>query len=526
MYGLLFRTFIRERLSLRRLFGQKIARSKIQSILMVAVLVYAFGVTAFSNTILQFEIAKSLVILDNLSQMLYQVVGGLSTLGFLFGFFQAQGYLFQYKDFDLLGPLPIPQRVIVAAKLTMMLVFVYLFALIMVMPTYGVWWYVSEASFIQFLLFLPMAMVAPIPLMLLGSFISFVLRKLTQRWVNANVLQTIFSVLFVLSFAFFNYFSNEILPSSWIDFLADVDIVASWFVNGIASTNLVLVLLYLFLHGLVFFGFVFVMSGSLLKINQQRTNLVYKRRDKIPNQVQSVMKHLVIKEWQRFIGTSVYFLNTGFGILVLSLLAIISLFIPSIILELNQMLLAMQINPIWLIFAFIGFALSTVYTPAVSLSLEGKNINLLKSLPIKPWTIIQSKIYFNLCITLPSVFLSSLVGGILFQIEVITFALFIVFIFLFTVLLSIFFMYLNLWFPRFDFHQEVEVVKQSLAALVAVFGGFSILGACLWLVFDPFQYFDIHIQLFMLMLIEFVLIVIGGWLLRKNAQKHFQTFSV
>ena len=526
MYGLLFKTFIQERLSLRRLFGQKIARSKIQSVLMVGVLVYAFGVTAFSNTILQYEIAQGLIILDGLSQMLYQVVGSLSTLGFLFGFFQAQGYLFQYKDFDLLGPLPIPQRIIVAAKLSMMLVFVYLFALIMVMPTYGVWWYVSEASIIQFLLFLPMAMVAPVPLMLLGSFVSFFFRKLTQKWINANVLQTFFSVLFILSFAFFNFFSNEILPKSWISFLEQIDVVGSWFVNGIVNTNVLLVTLFLLLHITIFIAFVLVMSGPLLNMNQKRTNLVYKRQEKIPQHVQSVMKHLVIKEWQRFVGTSVYFINTGFGMLMLGVITMVSLFVPDSILELKQFLLGIQIDPTWLIFGVIGFALSTVYTPAVSLSLEGKNINLLKSLPIQAWTIIRSKIYFNLLITLPIVLMTSLVGAILFQIEVLTLILFLVVLVLFTVLLSIFFMYLNLWFPRFDFHQEVEVVKQSLAALVAVFGGFSILGAFLWLVFDPFLHVDIHIQLFILLLIEFVLIIIGGWMLRRNAQKHFQKFSV
>ncbi|MBM3909913.1 MAG: hypothetical protein FJ352_04015, partial [Firmicutes bacterium] len=176
---------------------------------MVLLLVYAFGVTAFSNSILQYEIAQGLKVIGDLSPMLFQVVNSLSALGFLFGFFQAQGYLFQYKDFDLLGPLPIPQRTIVAAKISIMLVFVYLFALIMVVPTYGIWWYESGAPLIQLFIFLPMALVAPIPLMLLGAFVSFLLRKLTQKWLHANVLQTVFSVLFILSFACFNFLSNE-----------------------------------------------------------------------------------------------------------------------------------------------------------------------------------------------------------------------------------------------------------------------------------------------------------------------------
>ena len=38
------------------------------------------------------------------------------------------------------------------------------------------------------------------------------------------------------------------------------------------------------------------------------------------------------------------------------------------------------------------------------------------------------------------------------------------------ILLIFFFFWMNVFFPRFDFQQDVEVVKQSIAALVAVFG--------------------------------------------------------
>ncbi|MFZ9704366.1 MAG: hypothetical protein ACO3BB_03780, partial [Bacilli bacterium] len=216
MYGLLLKTFLRERLSVQRLFGQKIARSTIQRWLMVGLLIYAFGVTAFSTVFLQYEIGVGLLAVNQLDQMLYQGFSQLASLGFLFGFFQAQGYLFQYKDFDLLGPLPIPQRTIILSKISMMLVFVYLFALVMAIPTFGVWGYLTNASLLQWILFVPMALVAPIPLMLLGSFVSYGIRKMTQAWVNANVLQSIFSVLFILTFAGFSYFSNQWLPQSWL----------------------------------------------------------------------------------------------------------------------------------------------------------------------------------------------------------------------------------------------------------------------------------------------------------------------
>jgi hypothetical protein len=35
--------------------------------------------------------------------------------------------------------------------------------------------------------------------------------------------------------------------------------------------------------------------------------------------------------------------------------------------------------------------------------------------------------------------------------------------------------YYNLYMPKFDFQNEVEVVKQSIASLVGVFGGFALI---------------------------------------------------
>jgi ABC-2 type transport system permease protein len=516
MYGLLLKTFLRERLSVQRLFGQKIARSTIQRWLMVGLLIYAFGVTAFSTVFLQYEIGVGLLAVNQLNQMLYQGFSQLASLGFLFGFFQAQGYLFQYKDFDLLGPLPIPQRTIIFSKISMMLVFVYLFALVMAIPTFGVWGYLSNASLIQWILLIPMALVTPIPLMLLGSFVSYGIRKMTQAWVNANVLQSIFSVLFILIFAAFSYFSNQWIPQTWLTWLQEFDVLGRWFVEAMVTSTMIPWLFFLLIHGLILFGFVYMMSGPLLAMNQSRTNAVVKNIDKIPTTQQTVLHHLLKKEWQRFIGTSIYLINTGFGLIMLLAATLAIVIFPGAISELNNLLGLVGLHPIWLMFGVIGFSLSTVYTPAVSLSLEGKNFALLKSLPIRAITILQAKVGFNLILTVPLGLVATILGGLTFDLSWLEITLFAIFVLLFTVVLSLGFMVLNLWFPRFDYHHEVEVVKQSLAALFAVFGGFAWMGLMLWLSLQGLSQFNVIGQLFVGIAVQgFVILVVGGWLTLK-----------
>lgn len=526
MYGLLLKTFLKERLSIHRLFGQKIARSRIQSILMVGLLIYAFGVTGFSSIFISYELALGLQAVNQLSTLLFNLYGQLASLGFLFGFFQAQGYLFQYKDFDLLGTLPISQKVIVAAKLTMMLVFVYLFAMIMVLPTYGVWWYFTNPSILQLFLFIPMYLVTPIPLMLLGSFISYWIRKLTQRFIRANVLQTIFSVLFIISFALFSYGMNRWVPPSVLDWFESIDVFGDWFVDAITNLALLPFFGLMGIHGLIVFGFIWFMSKPLLSMNQQRTLAPKIEHKKIPLKTRSVYRHLLVKEWHRFIGTSIYFINTGFGLVMLLAATLVALFFPILVSDLNRTLTLIGIHPIWLIFAVIGFSLSTVYTPAVSLSLEGKNLAILKTLPIPALTIFKAKIGFNLWLTLPGVLLTTLIALSIFSLTWIEAMLALVMLMLLAILLSIFFLYLNLFFPRFDYHHEVEVVKQSLAALLAVFGGFAWMGLCLWLVLFPLEMLTPSLQMTVIIGIEMGMIAVMGFVLIRRSEYFYNQLTI
>lgn len=43
-----------------------------------------------------------------------------------------------------------------------------------------------------------------------------------------------------------------------------------------------------------------------------------------------------------------------------------------------------------------------------------------------------------------------------------------------SVLSSLLAAYINLFLPKFDFQNEVEVIKQSIASLLGVFGGFAL----------------------------------------------------
>jgi ABC-2 type transport system permease protein len=280
------------------------------------------------------------------------------------------------------------------------------------------------------------------------------------------------------------------------------------------------------IHGLILYGFIWFMSQPLLSMNQQRTLAPKIEHKKIPLKTTTVYRHLLVKEWHRFIGTSIYFINTGFGLILLFGATLVALFFPILVNEVVTVLALIGIHPVWLIFGIVGFSLSTVYTPAVSLSLEGKNLATLKTLPIPALTIFKAKIAFNLWLTLPVVFFTTMIATSIFSLAWTESILLLVMLILFAALLSIFFFYLNLLFPRFDYHHEVEVVKQSLAALLAVFGGFAWMGLLMWLVLFPLANLAASLQMLSVIGIELVVISIMLFMLIRRSNYFYNQLTI
>ena len=508
MYGLLLKTFLKERLSLRRLFGNRIAQSRVQLWLMIALLVYAFGVSAVSVGFTTLSGTVGWTSPLQYHQLLRNIYAQLIGLGFIFGFFQAQGYLFQYKDFDLLGSLPIPQRMIAASKILMMMVFLHIFSLVIILPVYVIWWWFISPPWYHILLFIPMFFLAPLPTLLFGSFVAFLIRKITQPWLHAKTLQTILSVLFILLYFGIALLSpSNFVPDTWLAFLTRIDILSRWFFSSLSALQVLPLFGFLLIQALILYAFIGIMSQPLIRINQAKNQQRIRTNHRIAKQTRSLWIHLIYKEFKRLVQTPIYLMNTTFGLLLLMLVTGLVVFFPSEVSVLQVSLNTSVMVANWIIFIIVGFAISTVFTPAVSLSLEGANFPLLKSLPVTGRIIFMSKIVFNMLLISPLVIITGLVLGFRSGLSVGDIGILIVSMLIFGLLLSTFYMFLNIWIPRFDYQHEVEVVKQSLASVFAVLGGFAWLGLTMWLVFGLLSSLSLLAQL--LIVISLHVLVVG-----------------
>lgn len=521
MFLKLLKVFLKENYGAKRFFGEKIGGSKNKTALFLILIVFSFGTIALSNGMLFY-------MMDIQKQLLLYIASYCLGIGFLFSLLQANGALFQFKDYDIVGPLPIKSITLFLAKLITMLVFIYVFIFVITLPIIVVYFIKVPFNFLGTFLLLLTYFLLPLPGVVLGALLSLLFAKFSKKFKHGNLIQTILLfVLFIGVFLFsmissMNPDEGSFIPVSVMETISLIYLPNEWFASAVYEQNL-LHFLYLFLtYGGFTTGMFFLISKLSIKTNQNRTTAKEKVVKDGKRSQKPIIFSLIKKEWKKFITTPVYIFNCGFGLIILIALATLSFFFKEQVSEV--------IGPFTLIGILIvyGFTLSTVYTPAISLSLEGKNIGLLKSLPIKGEKIFISKILFNLLLELPIVLISFPVFAVNFNLPILSSLSGILLVISFTMVTSFYFAWINIFFPRFDFKTDVEVVKQGLSAFIAIFSSFGLIifqGALIF-VFTLIPNISFDLAVLFMAIINLLLTLMMYLLLKKKADVKLQKLEV
>src|SRR5690606_7251733 len=181
-----------------------------------------------------------------------------------------------------------------------------------------------------------------------------------------------------------------------------------WFFNAIVNQN-ILELLYLVLGSIiVFIVGVMLFEKLSLKINKTTVKRRINTNKAVNIQTQPILKTLIKKEMNKFFSIPLYMINVGFGLVILLLGSFASIFMKDTIV---LWLASFQFDILLVLAGAMGFMVTLTFSPAVSLSLEGKNLWVLKSLPIEPKQIMLSKVLFNILLVTPVCLVSILLLG-------------------------------------------------------------------------------------------------------------------
>jgi ABC-2 type transport system permease protein len=184
------------------------------------------------------------------------------------------------------------------------------------------------------------------------------------------------------------------------------------------------------------------------------------------------LKALYVKEIKRYFSSPLYVLNTGIGIVLLTIGAIALAFVDldKILGDPRATTMFLKGGPV-----FLSFCVMMSCTTMASISLEGRNLWIIKSLPVPTKTIFQSKILVNLTIIAPAI-IDAILISIFLDMGAVTALFMILVTIVCSLFISLFGLLVNLRLPNFTWTTEVLVIKQSAASLISIFTGIGVVG--------------------------------------------------
>ena len=177
------------------------------------------------------------------------------------------------------------------------------------------------------------------------------------------------------------------------------------------------------------------------------------------------------------------------------------------------------INNYLSIFLFIIITFAAFMTSITNsvISLEGRNINILKSLPIKTKEILLSKVYAALTITTIPIIIGDIILFIRFKLSIFEMLLLLVFSILIPLISHFIGIIINLKYPKLDFDNSSEVVKQSTSSFISVLIGMLLLIGTVLLVVKLIKILDaIYILLIFLGIYLIIDIILYTYLIKVS----------
>ena len=414
------------------------------------------------------------------------------------GIYKSGSLLFNCKDDNLLLSLPIKKSTVLFIRVLKFYLFELLYNSVFLLPAIIVYARYTNPEFTYYIVSFIGILVFPIIPILISCLIGTFITYISSKFKGKNIAQTVITVLFLLGIMYFSYNSENLLmniaqnASSINDFITKLYYPAGAYIELITKFDLVKLLEFVFINLGLFVGSIMIIgrvyfninsNSKSIKINKNKENKKYIIKTMTPTRA------FIKKEFNRFINSPVFITNAGFG-LVLFILGCILITvkfdgIAESIVKINSSITIDYIKSCIPVI-FLGFICFTSFMTSITssmISLEGKSFNILKSLPVKPFKIIKSKVLTAILIMLPCILIGNIIIFIRFSFDVVN----IIFALLASVLLPLIAetigIIINLKYPRMDAQNDTEVVKQSMSSSISVFIGMIIIGITAFLLY-------------------------------------------
>ena len=163
---------------------------------------------------------------------------------------------------------------------------------------------------------------------------------------------------------------------------------------------------------------------------------------------------------------------------------------------------------------------------APSISLEGKNLWIAKSLPVKAFDVLLAKAGMHILVCGVPTIVASLIFALSLQATAEQSLLILLIPFLYTVLTAFWGVTINLQFPKFDWINEIQPIKQGISTLLSMAGSFALIAAMIVLYIFVFSSVAAaETYLFVCAALLMILIAIFYAYLKRGGSRRFEALD-
>ncbi len=449
-------------------------RSKSGFILYAVLMLYVVGIFGFLFFNMAFALCEPLIEMD-LQWLYFALFGTMSTaFGVIGSVFMAYSGLYEAKDNELLLAMPIPMKMILLTRMISLYFISFLFEALLMIPCGIVYHIMVGFSALSAVFFVFTLVLLPLLALVLSCILGWVIALIAPHVKNKSVVTIVLTLAFLGGY-FYVYSQINALLQLFLFNIEEIGVLIRrvlffLYHMGLGITGEPLSFLVFAVFVLVCFSVMYyILSRSFLRLvttKRGTAKIAYKHKEM---KVFSSDTALYKKELKRLFSTPTYLLNCGLGSLFLLVGGVAAVFKGK---DISELLIQIypgmgEIIPLLLCVIICMIASLNMIT-APSISLEGKSIWILQSLPVSYKKVFWAKIKLHLAVTsIPALFCM-----IAFLISVSTNPLMGILI---TILVFIMIMFhaliglvSNLRFPNLKWTNETMPVKQGMSVFLAM----------------------------------------------------------
>lgn len=432
--------------------------------------------------------------------LLIGIVGS-STMALVLTIFRAKSLLFDFRDYDLVCSLPFSMGQVTTSRFLLLYVWNLAYTIALMIPAgvvYAIYGTVQAGfwpAWILLTLFVPL--IPSVLAAVIGMLIGLVSRRF-KKHAGVEIIATVaFLVVWMLFVNSLQDVSDEEMAgvaSAILSSMAAVYPLAPMALAAAADLDMGQLAAFcgISLGGyLLFYAIVAPRFRRIhAALTASRVAGTY-RMGRLRNA--SASKALARREWQRLVGIPGYFMNTAVGPILMVVFAVMMIFgfagagvdmtmFGGASLE-TSVIGDLPMEPGLVIGMFFGLFCMIGAPSCASISLEGRTLWILKTLPVGGWDILRAKLVPGISMTAAASLISGTVlwclfpsmgaWGVLLYLVPISYGVF----------SSLFGLRLNLRYPDFEWTTPLRPVKQATPVVIQTFSGMGIAGAGVGLTF-------------------------------------------